>query len=192
MGNAPSVLRQLSTPTLFLALLLCLPGCFFGVGTVFPETTVIDDPVISQKKGRIWVETEMPRERAVMASELLDHWGEPDAIVNKNGEESWIYEFGLRWIGLGVGFGLLPVPLGIPIGHEKLSFSIDQKKQLVSVTIKAHGGYGFMCSFLWHPGCYAESEWMCKILPLCYYMDPKPFPKEFREYRKDNLIPGQI
>ena len=192
MSNVRSIVRQLSTLTFFLALLLCLSGCFFGIGAIYTETIVVDDPVISQKKGHIWVKTEMPRERAVLASELLEYWGEPDEIVKTNGDEAWIYQFGLRWNGLGVGFGLLPVPLAIPVGHKKLSFSIDQEKHLVSVTIRAHGGYGFMCSLLWHPGCYVESEWMCKILPLCYYMEQKPFPKEFREYLIDNLIPGQI
>ena len=115
--NACSVLRQLATFTLFLTLLPCLSGCFFGVGTVFTETTVVDDPVISQKQGRIWVETGRPSQRAILASELLEYWGEPDEIVTNNGDEAWIYQFGLRWSGLMVGF-IIPIPLAVPVGHE--------------------------------------------------------------------------
>ena len=187
VDNAYSVLRQLSTLTLFLALTLCLSGCF-GIGTLFTETTVVDNPVISQKKGHIWVKADMPRERTVMASELLDYWGKPDEIIKNDTEEVWIYQFGLRWNGLGLAF-IIPIPLIVPIGHEEL---IDGDKHIVSVTIKGMEDNGFICSLLWHPGCYVSSEWMCKFLPLCYHFERKPFPKQFREYQRDNLIPGQI
>ena len=191
MNIASAVLKQLSTVTLFLALLLCLSGCFFGIGTIFTETTVVDNPVISQKKGHIWVKTEMPRERAILTSELLEYWGEPDEIVKNNGDEAWIYQFELRWNGLGIAF-IIPIPLAVPVGHEQVSFAVAADKHIISVTIKGMESNGFICSLLFHPGCYVDSEWMCKILPLCYYMDHKPFPRNFREYLRDNLIPGQI
>lgn len=188
MSNVRSVLRP--TPALFLALLLGLSGCF-GSAIVFSETTVIADPVISQKKGHIWIKTEMPRERAILASELLDYWGEPDEIVKNHGDETWIYQFGLRWNGLGVAF-IIPIPLIVPVGHEGLFFSINGDKQIVSVTIKGQEDNGFFCTILFHQGCYVSSQWMCKFLPLCAHFPREPFPKQFREYRKDNLIPGQI
>jgi hypothetical protein len=190
MSNVRSVLGPLSTPALFLVLLLCLSGCF-GSAIVFTETTVIADPLISQKKGHIWVQTEMARERAIVASDLLNYWGEPDEIVKNNGEETWIYQFGLRWNGLGVAL-IIPIPLIFPVGHEKLSFSMNGDKQIVSVTIEGQEDNGFLCMFLAHPGCYVSSEWMCKFLPLCAHFPREPFSKQFREYRKANLIPGQV
>ena len=75
MSDVRLPFTQLSYQVLLPTLLLCLPGCFFGVGTVFTETTVVDAPLISQKKGHIWVKTEMPRQRTIMASELLEYWG---------------------------------------------------------------------------------------------------------------------
>jgi hypothetical protein len=190
MSDVRLPFTQLSYLVLLPTLLLCLPGCFFGVGTVFTETTVVDAPLISQKKGHIWVKTEMPRQRTIMASELLEYWGEPDEIVKINGDEAWIYQFGLRWNGLMVAV-IIPIPLAVPVGHDELSFSIDEDKQVNSVTIKGMEDNGFFCTFLFHTGCYVSSEWMCKFLPLCGHFPREPFPKQFREYRKDNLIPGQ-
>ena len=125
MSNVRLPFTQLSSLALFPILLLCLPGCFFGVGTVYTETTVVDAPLISQRKGHIWVKTEMPRQRTIVASKLLEYWGEPDEIVKNNGDEAWIYQFGLRWNGLMVAV-IIPIPLAVPVGHDELSFSIDE------------------------------------------------------------------
>jgi hypothetical protein len=189
MNHAPFVLRPLLTLT-FLAILPCLSGCF-GFGTLFTDTNVVENPVISQKKGRLWFKTDKPRERPILASEVLDYWGEPDEIIKHDSTEVWIYQFGLRWNGLGVAL-IIPIPLIVPVGHEELSLLIDEDRHLVSVKIEGQQDNGFLCMFLAHPGCYVSSEWMCKFLPLCYHFDRKPFSKQFREYRPDNLIPGQI
>lgn len=59
------------------------------------------------------------------ASFLLSKWGEPDE-QSTSGEAvaKWTYYDGMKWVGASPVV-ILPLPLFVPIGRERISFSIE-------------------------------------------------------------------
>jgi hypothetical protein len=137
-------------------LCLTLQGC---VGVVVPKTRtkVISDPVVSVYKdvpdavrARNLAEATKPvMETTNCTSEWLrDYWGEPQHISHNStgSDEIWTYNSGLVWEGV-VPFVIIPIPLVLPVAHEKVCFSLhDGRVVSASVTrsCTVGGTYGFI------------------------------------------------
>ncbi len=152
------------TKLILLAMLcLTLQGC---VGVVVPKThtTVISDPVVETYSGVDYVFSLSAPDRfhthykpdasnAFSTSQctsewLRQHWGSPSCIQHAAGEpeEIWTYKFDTAWEGI-VPFVIIPIPLMLPVAHEKVCFSLrDERVIRASVTqsIVVGGTYGFI------------------------------------------------
>ena len=129
---------------LFAMLCLTLQGC---VGVVVPktQTKMISDPEINAYGGNILdgvrirdlSETTNRVYKSDCTSEWLrTYWGDPYRINHNSGssDEIWTYRFQSIWEGV-VPFVIIPIPLILPVAHEKICFSLhDGRVVCVSVT----------------------------------------------------------
>jgi len=150
---------------LILLALSCLAfqGC---VGVVVPktETTVISDPVAEIYPGTGSVFSRSAPDRfhngykpdvtnafytaQCTSAWLHQYWGSPSHIQQTAGDsgEIWTYKFDVAWEGV-VPFVIIPIPLMLPVAHEKVCFSLDDGRVLRASVIKSTvvgGTYGFI------------------------------------------------
>ncbi len=83
----------------------------------------------------------------VTKQQLKEAWGAPDNIEVANRIERWSYKTNWRWNGFWGIFVVVPVPLLIPTGHEKMivEFSDDLVK---CVEVHYQVGHELGCGFV--------------------------------------------
>ena len=128
-------MQRLSATALFIAtvvLYLIVSGCVgVGVATIGEETAQIPNPKIGKEKSQVWstVSTDTP----LTTSLLLEQWGRPDRVAHSSDRsEEWIYwSTGVIWSGIDLWTILLPLPLAIPTGYDRVAFVV-QDGEIVS------------------------------------------------------------
>jgi hypothetical protein len=140
--------------TFILFAMLCslLQGCVGGV-VLKTRTKVINDPLIP-----FYSEIPNPVSRqnssdatntVVYTSEWLKmYWGSPDLVSydSKNSEETWTYRSRRVWEGV-VPFVIVPIPLALPVGREKVCLTLRDGRVVSASTTKSctvGGTYGFI------------------------------------------------
>lgn len=123
---------------------LLVSGCI-GFATVQPRETTDALPIADG----VTSESATP-------SELLAAWGAPDARHSVGGDEIWRYERERRWAGV-VLIPVVPVPLLLPVAHDRVEFRFHGDTLLDSRVWKVEGRVALCglaigpCSA---PGCY--------------------------------------
>ena len=115
-----------------LAILVCASlntGCIF-VGLERNGSHVLENPPLSAERAKLAckdlvnLDEKPPSMRrgsaGVTKSQLKEAWGDPDEIEVVGNVERWTYNTGRRWNGVWGFFIIVPVPLVIPTGHEKM------------------------------------------------------------------------
>ena len=94
---------------------------------------------------------------SITQQQLKEAWGAPDKVESANQIERWTYEKDWRWNGIWGIFIVIPVPLLIPTGHEKMTVefsnnlvqSVEVNYQVGHILgcglVAIHGG-GWSCS----------------------------------------------
>jgi uncharacterized protein YceK len=77
-------------------------------------------------------------------SEVLAIWGEPDKKWSEAGTEKWLYkQSSLSWAAV-IPVIILPIPLGVPTGHNTTTLSFRAEK-IVSATSSDREGLIAVC-----------------------------------------------
>jgi hypothetical protein len=138
---------------IFLAMICpLLQGCV-GVVVLKTRTTVINDPVIP-----FYTEIPQPVSKqnspevtntVVYTSEWLrTYWNNPDCVSHGagNSEEIWTYKSRRVWKGV-VPFAIIPIPLILPVGQEKVCLTLRDGRVVSASTTRSAtvgGTYGFI------------------------------------------------
>jgi len=72
--------------------------------------------------------------------DIIEHWGEPEAVDNLKECKVLIYKDGISWAGVGAFLGIAPVPLLIPTGTYKNRFYL--KNGLAIGLVQEYGEIG--------------------------------------------------
>jgi hypothetical protein len=119
--------KCLGTPKLLPVIFVCLltQGCV-GVAVNAPKSHTVAHPSFYNSPGVFNVGPESAK-GPTTEEWLRAHWGEPAKIkhLSKNSrDETWTYEFRTMPYGV-VLFIIGPIPLELPIGHEKVIVSVE-------------------------------------------------------------------
>lgn len=139
----------------FIALLCLCSGCV-GVAVTGDKSAVVNNPNVSKNKGYIGNAPLAP-DTHVTESELLKYWGSPDQIeVNDKGLKQLLYKRNeLRWNGITL-MVIIPIPLMIPVGHDYLSFTVDNGNITAANMKNNSGESGFYC---WIAPLFHPADW---------------------------------
>ena len=108
-------------------------GCI-GLEILHQDEVVIESPWVGSDRGLVhdrvhsladWLD---PDEPLTDSKELLDLWGPPNEVREVDRGEIWAYQFDYRWSGLRLHILGLPVPLMVPVGYERIEFTIREGK----------------------------------------------------------------
>ena len=135
------ILRQLSYPLTLFMLSAVMSGC----GYLAQATKEMDYASISvgETRGELWQYTRTDN-KPCTAGFILNNWGKPDVTTADQGIDIWTYHNGFKWVG-GSPVVLIPLPLFVPVGTEKIHFGIKSE----SVVFIKHDAV--QCSFLYVP-----------------------------------------
>lgn len=105
-----------------------LQGC---VGFVIAKehTEVTSNPVIALHRTSLFPAHAQKSNPVYTAEWLQQHWGRPDRITRIGSgstavaDEVWTYRFGPIWKGV-IPALIVPIPLVLPLGREKVSFTL--------------------------------------------------------------------
>lgn len=129
--------RQRGRLLLLAPLLAC--GCV-GYATVLPRDSEVEELASTPEQ--------LERER-----------GAPDEKRVQNGDEVWEYEKHRRWAGLVLIAGVAPLPLMLPVAHDRLEFRF-RDETLVSARswkVATHSDYcGLVTGPCAVPGCESD------------------------------------
>ena len=146
--------------------MLCplLQGCV-GVAVLKTQTKLISDPEISEYSkapdvNAVWKPNPPKATNSVIyTSEWLQkHWGSPNSVSHgsRDSEETWTYKCSGRvWEGV-MPFVIAPIPLALPIGKEKICFTLRDGHVTSATETKycwVGGIYGF------HPTEEGSGSW---------------------------------
>jgi len=101
-------------------------GCV-GIGTNRTKTERLQDPQLAEQgcpRGLHPKGTTCPNHTHAW---LESHWGEPAAITpapGQDGGELWTYKFGLNWNGAILYVIIIPIPLEVPVGRERIQLLV--------------------------------------------------------------------
>ena len=142
-----------------LLTLAMLPGCFgLGVGTFGTSAGEVTNPWASAWLDGPRILSKSSGREPLPSADLLGTWGEPDERRTlPDGTEEWTYSAGLRWAGGFVLLVILPIPLGIPVGREHVTFVVED-----SLIVRARSAtieYGFRCGVFWAPSWFHGGGW---------------------------------
>lgn len=113
-----------------------------------PSTGPSDPPVIpsgSDKQNGRWVATPS-------TTWLRESWGNPTRLKSISDEpkaELWTYEFDTIWGGVMPVLVVLPIPLRVPTGKEKIEFLLQEDRVVRATVTQATTQYGGV--FLFSP-----------------------------------------
>jgi hypothetical protein len=151
----------------YFALCLFVQGCVGGL-VLKTRTTTIQDPVIPDRSEY------RPRQREAFdrtntvvysAGWLENHWGKPASIAQfgaNNLDHIWTYKHGAIWGGIEV-FVLIPIPIALPVGREKVRFLLRDDRVVSATRIESQtvgGMFGYSigpCGIIWS-GAYSINE----------------------------------
>jgi hypothetical protein len=108
---------------LLLAALASLPACLGG-SAYWHDRTHFDRPGLADRDHQSFVTTDAPV--PLRSEELLAAWGEPhERELRDDGSERWTYVSNVRTMaGCLAILIILPLPLLLPTGHEKATFTV--------------------------------------------------------------------
>lgn len=130
-------------------------GCV-GVATLRTKEETIKKPVIWNQPSIYGVRSEpmSTTNSAFTAAWLRVHWGEPSSIqsnsINSN-EKFWTYKFGRRLNGI-VPMFIVPIPLIVPVGKEKIIFSLENGT-IVSARCIHEQSFEAVAGWYWYGPC---------------------------------------
>jgi hypothetical protein len=135
--------HTVKTLTLFTILSLCplLQGCV-GIVILKPHTAIISDPVIASVPN----DADPAHQRnSYEATNVITytsdwmrvHWDSPKRLTRVPGgsDELWTYNFRRIWVGV-VPCVILPIPLALPVGREKICFRLRDGRVVSASTTK--------------------------------------------------------
>ncbi len=123
LGSAmkPCVSQRVLNSVLCVLLLAIVQACIGGT-TLYTATIHIPAPALEY--GRIHATETGP---GLQVADLLNSWGPPTEIDHVSSVKArWTYIGpNLRWHGVIVALVIVPLPLCWPMGHERVTFVID-------------------------------------------------------------------
>ena len=130
------------TISIVLAMSL-LSGCVgLAVGTYGKKEWVRTEFSLAKERNKFSFEE---REARYTETEIIDHWGEPDAVESYQECKVLVYKDGTSWAGAGAFVGVVPVPLAVPTGSYKNRFYLQQQ-QAVGL-VQEYGDVGRMAGY---------------------------------------------
>jgi len=128
------------TPGSLLALLIPLLACgCVGYASYLPEEETVEELEIA--KGLTVPTLELTRD------ELLAHKGPPSEKRSDGDTEVWVYQGRRDVEGVILIAVVVPVPLLLPIGRERIEVAFRGDKA-VSATVHTIGDHGALCGML--------------------------------------------
>ena len=126
-----------------LAASLLAQGCV-GVVTWGTHEQTFEPASVTQKPATFAVSTVSKNAMAVSPTPhwLEQHWGRPSHVkrlASPEQHELWTYNFHHQWCGV-VPCAILPIPLLLPVGRERVVFCIRDGR-VASAEVITTGGY---------------------------------------------------
>ncbi len=128
---------------LIVLAMLCplLQGCV-GVAVLKPHTEVMSDPVVAS----IPNDADPAHQRSLSeatnvlvysAGWMRTNWDNPNRVSHVQGgaDELWTYNFRRIWVGV-VPCVILPIPLMLPVGREKICFRLHDGRVVSASSTK--------------------------------------------------------
>ena len=144
------MLRQ-SIGACILGIGLLLQGCV-GIGGWVPgdQSKTVDYPYmgVAEWKGQV-SSARLHAGNIDDATTLEKHWGKPDRRLELGATtEKWEYRLDrLRWRGVFLYVLFIPLPLLIPIGHDYVTFLIQEGQILSAKQVTGTTKGEFFCGF---------------------------------------------
>jgi len=93
---------------------------------------------------------------------LESHWGKPTS-VRRTGEgdrgEIWTYKFEHRWVGAGALIVIVPVPILLPVGRDRVIFELRDGEVISGKRKKMEYDAGFAGYLITPVGCEWTAFW---------------------------------
>lgn len=119
-----------------------------AVGTFGTSRGEVSNPYASVDWEGRKVISDWNRPEQMASAQLLEKWGEPDSrSESPEGIELWNYNAGLRWAGAYLLVVIIPLPLGVPVGRNHVTFLIQD--ELVVGARSSDTALGFSCGIYW-------------------------------------------
>jgi hypothetical protein len=126
-------------------------GC---IGGTVLYTNSVDLPAPTLVHGAVVSTGDKP---GLAAADLKESWGPPAKIEHVSAhEERWIYNGPeKRWGGVILALVVLPLPLCVPVGHERATMLV-RDNVVVQATVEVDDESGTWCGLVWSGGPCGE------------------------------------
>ena len=126
--------------TSVLAVCLLVQGCV-GLALFGTKTSTLDPPAIKDnaKFDNVWEYGGSKNIPKLSAAMLRSNWGEPVSVEQSsttNQVEIWTYKFDRIWCGITPCL-VVPVPLVLPIGRQKVFFFVREGQVIKAEVVKS-------------------------------------------------------
>ena len=130
----------------YIILALLLSGCA-GAGAMLSTKETIHPNAYFISHGSIKIDSQVSAMR---------HLGNPEEVVTyKSGSEKWNYNKSIAWRGVYIVV-ILPVPLMLPVGHNKLSLHFASDGKLIDAISESADDKGCV-TILLLSGCLPDT-----------------------------------
>ncbi|WNC68955.1 hypothetical protein RI845_02085 [Thalassotalea nanhaiensis] len=154
---------------MMLIIISTLTGCVGLSYTSFKaNTSTIQAPIVSSNKGYL-----LESGKSLNPSELIKKWGEPNTKVVKGMSEEWTYHFKELDKGFFALFVVIPIPVFLDDGFEKITFLIEGDEiTKAEARYQYESGVGCMAVFLVHglvnSVCNGDRLFLKNDIPLVF------------------------
>ena len=153
--------------SLVAVLVFVATGCI-GAVVHWNDRQSIPEPFIGWSSEGVWVaasggalmsgsegRTGMPATR----EQVTSHWGPPDEVERiGDHEERWTDDGALRWNGIMLALVIVPVPLIVPVGHDRVTFVVRDDRIVEAEVLTEDEAAALLGVNIVNPGpCYSLS-----------------------------------